>query len=198
MRAILLILAAALSGCALVPTEPGPAERAAAWEQRQASLSDRERWDFTGRIAVDAGEERWSASLRWRQIGESYRVNVWGPLGQTLARLDGTPNGVTLRTSDGTYYALSPEQLLYRELGWRLPVSGMRHWVRGLPAPQAPIDVLELDAIGRPERLEQSGWQVSFPEYERYSVDAMPGRVLLHSDLVSIRLLAETWGVPTP
>lgn len=198
MRLALLILLAVFSGCAVVPREPGPAEREASWERRVEELAAHDSWDFTGRIAVKTADDAWSASLRWRQVGESYRVNLWGPLGRTLARLDGSPYGVTLRTSDGTYYAQSPEHLLYSELGWQLPVSGMRHWVRGLPAPEDPIDVLQLDAIGRPERMEQSGWQLAFPEYERYSLDALPGRVLLSRDLVSIRLLAESWGIPVP
>lgn len=191
-------MVAALAGCAAIPPEPGTTERQAAWERRLAQLADHDRWNLTGRIAVKANGEGWSASLRWRQTEESYHVNLWGPLGRTLALIDGTRSGVRLRTPEGTYFASSPEELLYSELGWQLPVSGMRHWVRGLPAPEHPIDTLELDAIGRPERMSQSGWEVSFPEYEQYRVDALPWRVVLSRDLVSIRLSAESWVMPVP
>jgi outer membrane lipoprotein LolB len=196
VRLALLFLVVAVAGCATAPPAPDTTQRQSAWAQRIAELSGQERWQLTARIAVRTPEDGWSASLRWRQSGDAYRVDVWGPLGRTLARLDGGVDGVALRTSDGMYQAPSPEQLLLSELGWQLPVSGMRHWIRGLPSPQGPVDGLELDEIGRPERLQQAGWDVSFPEYQGYGVDALPGRVVLVRDPVHIRLSAEGWGVP--
>ena len=62
-----------------------------------------------------------------------------------------------------------PILLLEQTLGLRLPVTGLRYWVRGLPAP-GPTALLQTDAAGRLTRLEQNGWVIEYPSYAPSSV----------------------------
>jgi outer membrane biogenesis lipoprotein LolB len=50
-----------------------------------------------------------------------------------------------------------------KRLGVRLPVNGLRYWVRGLPEPGSTPG--QTDADGRLTRLEQNGWVIEYPAY---------------------------------
>ncbi|MDX1509409.1 MAG: hypothetical protein R3358_14070, partial [Woeseiaceae bacterium] len=40
------------------------------WETRQAVLAALDRWDFNGRVGVQAGDDGFNGKLRWRQDGD--------------------------------------------------------------------------------------------------------------------------------
>lgn len=194
MRWLALGLAALLTACALPPPAPDSSRRS--YETRRAQLQALDHWALTGRIAVSAEGEGWSASLRWQQSGEDYRISVFDALGRTLARIEGRPGRVTLRTAEGRRAeAADPERLLAEQLGWELPVRGLRHWVRGLPLPAEATARLDLDADGRPRLLEQDGWRVSYPQYQTADHTALPGRVVLERPPLRIKLAVDRWQV---
>src|SRR3546814_20340657 len=53
--------------------------------------------------------------------------------------------------------------------------SGLRWWVLGLPAPNAPAQI-ELDAQGRLAALTQVGWTLQYQEYQDVGGIALPRR----------------------
>ncbi len=200
MRALLgLCLVALLFGCATVP-EPAPErEKQAAWRARLAELSAVEQFSLKGRIAVRIDDEGWQASLRWRQQGEAYDIHIFGPFGRNIARLEGDEDHAVLRTADGESFAApDAEGLMVEQLGWQLPVSGLRHWVLGVPAPEEATRQVTLDDLGRPAALRQSGWEVTYPKYKGDERNALPGRVQLSQSVVSIKLLVDEWQLSMP
>lgn len=191
-RLLFPLLALLLSACAVQPIPRGDTERR--FEARQVELAGYADWTLTGRIAVAADEDGWSANLRWQQRGEDYRISIFDPLGRTLARLEGTPGRVTLRTSEGeSYQAANPETLLYQQLGWQFPVQGLRHWVLGVPRPDGPVNDVALDGEGRPAHLSQDGWGVDYSRYEAANSHALPARMVLARDSVRIKLAVDSW-----
>ncbi|MCP6330038.1 lipoprotein insertase outer membrane protein LolB, partial [Klebsiella pneumoniae] len=80
--------------------------------------------------------------------------------------------------NQGRYQAESPEALLEEQLGWRLPVSHLLWWVRGLPAP-ASRSVVTLDGNSHLSRLEQDGWQVQYLSYVEQNGYSLPERIKL-------------------
>ncbi len=81
--------------------------------------------------------------------------------------------------------AQSPEALLEEQLGWKLPVSHLVWWVRGLPAPDSKSR-LGLDNDSRLATLEQDGWQVEYLSYTEQNGYWLP-------DLLAARALEAAW-----
>lgn len=167
------------------------------WETRRDALLEIDGWQMSGRAAIQVEEDAWSANLDWQQRAADYVLELYGPLGQGRLRLEGGADGVTAKSGDGReVVAASPEALIYQELGWTMPVSGLRYWVRGVPAPQLPVEDLALDELGRLARLQQAGWQV---QYSRYGDDEgvdMPRRMQLHNGEISVRVVIDRWAFP--
>jgi outer membrane lipoprotein LolB len=193
-RAALLAAMALMSGCETVPEAmPGvPAEKA--WQQRVEALSGLESWACNGRVGASDGKESFSGSLRWRQTQDAYQIRLSGPLGQGLVEVKGSPQGVALRTSDqNTFVAPTPEALLDQYFGWRLPVTGLRYWIIGLPMPGVPIAEGALDPRGRLVRLEQSGWKIQYLAYRQVQGLDLPSKLVLEHPRLSARIVLSRW-----
>jgi len=190
-----LALAALLAACApMPPTPPSSADLEAAWNARRSDLAGLCDWTAIGRILIRTEDEAWSATLHWVQQGETYRIRLIGPLGQGTVQVSGDARGVTLRTSDGVHHAASPRALMSDTLGWWVPVGGLRYWMKGLDDPHGPAAVVSrLDPLGRPERLDQAGWEIEFQRYASDQSLALPTKLSLQGEQVSVRVVVKRW-----
>jgi outer membrane lipoprotein LolB len=102
---------------------------------------------------------------------------------------------VRIQTQDGqNWTAPDADDLLEQSLGVRLPVNGLRYWVRGLPEPGSTPG-LQTDAHGRLTRLEQNGWVIEYPAYaptSRLNLD-LPERIVARRTDLSVKLVIEQW-----
>ncbi len=191
----MLLLAALLSACATVSPTGEDAAARLAWSRHRASLAAMENWDLQGRIAVRTAQDSWQARLVWRQRRERFEVDVLSVFGQRLAQLSGGPTGVELRLSRGRrYQARDAAGLLQAQLGWSLPVAGLRHWVLGLPAPGA-VAQRTLDGEGRLLALVQQGWTIGYRRYRNTAGRDLPGQVILTHDDLRLRLVVDRWDI---
>ena len=194
---LVLALLLVVAGCTTAPTREPAAEPERAWRAHRAALADLDQWRLTGRIAIRTEGEGWHATLDWRQDQRRYDIRLFGPLGQGTVRLQGSPGEVTLHTEEGRTTAADPEWLLYRNLGWRVPVEALRYWVLGLPAPGSARE-RELDRYGRLARLEQADWQIEFRDYERRDGVELPSRIFVSNHRAQVRLVVGQWRLPAP
>ena len=189
----LLALTSLLPGCATPP--PSLSEAASAWTARQTRLAQLAAWQVEGRIGVISGQEGWHATFQWVQQEPHYRIDLIGPLGQGRVVIESDGQEVRVQTQDGqSWSAPDPDDLLEQTLGVRLPVNGLRYWVRGLPAP-GPTPVLQTDANGRLTRLEQNGWVIEYLIYAPTSILNLdlPERVIAQHRDLSVKLVIEQW-----
>ncbi len=184
-----------LAGCAAVPQAPPPdipLEQAV--KERQIRLARLRNWICVGQVGASDGRGSLSASLRWIQNRDSYRIRLSGPLGRGLVEVAGSDRGVALRTADrGTFFASTPEDLLDEQFGWRLPVSGLRYWILGLHVPGSAVGAREFDAYGRLKTLEQSGWRIQYLDYSWVDGVYLPSRLNLEHPELSARIAVRTW-----
>ena len=193
VAALALALAAVLAGCA-TPPSPSP-EAAAAWIARQPELARLTRWQAVGRIGVINGQDGWHASFQWAQRDAEYRIDLIGPLGQGRVLVRGDGRDVNVQTQDGQHWtAPDPDALLEQTLGVRLPVNGLRYWIRGLPEPGGST-APQVDAGGRLIRLEQNGWVIEYPAYTPTSALNLdlPERIVARREDLSVKLVIERW-----
>jgi len=176
----------ALTGCATQPVVIQP--------QAASVLPPGEYWKMTGRFGASHDEESWSGGIEWRQQGEGYFIQLSGPLGQGAVQLSGDDRSAQLKLAeDKVLNDGSAELLLWQHTGWRVPFAGMRYWMQGKVAPLAPIDQQEFDQDGRLVRLNQSGWRVDFRRYVAVNDQALPSKMLLQHDGISVRLVVDQW-----
>ncbi|MFN3786095.1 MAG: lipoprotein insertase outer membrane protein LolB, partial [Thiothrix sp.] len=102
---------------------------------------------------------------------------------------------VTLQTNGKTYQDANAERLLQSQLGVSLPLDGMQYWVRGIPAPNTPINNVKLDPQGRPETLQQSGWQIEYNGWHGNGAQALPEKINLSRapDNTNVKVIAKAW-----
>ena len=149
-----------------------------------------------GPLVLRSGDDVSRVSMRWRQTGDSYLVRFTGPLGVGLFEVEGSEAGVEARFADGRRArAESPEALLEREVGWSVPLTGLRYWIVGAPALDGATSKMELDDRGRLARLEQAGWTVIYERYGILDDLALPERIRFSSESVEAAVVVRRWKV---
>jgi len=187
------------AGCATLPPlspEP-PSDRVARlWQQHVQSVLAQTDWTLNARIAAHNEDDGWSGTLQWQQGKDTYQLSFIAPFGQGGMRLDGGPQQVEMRTSDGqVLVAADAESLLFQQMGWRLPLNNLRYWVRGVPVPgSGPAPLLGFDEAGRLARMQQSHWKIEYPAYVQMAGLLLPRKVYLENDDLTVRLVIDRWG----
>ena len=175
--ALLLAVAAVLAGCA--------------GGIRPGAVEDARRWQLAGKMGIKTSKFAESASVNWRQCGDLFDVRLSSPLGQTVARIDGRGQQLTV-WMDGREPVVTaePEQLLQDQLGWSVPIRALRYWVRGEAAPGTKAETT--GPAGQPDALAQLGWQVRYPAWHQNEAVALPAKVVLSDRRVSDAQLQAT------
>jgi outer membrane lipoprotein LolB len=191
----IVMLAFAITGCSTVTTPPPAPEVNIPKQDRQAALNKIQNWDVSGKIAVQTPKDSGSASVDWAQNHNKFMISLLGPLGSGGMKLSGQPGNVTLITSDGkSYTAASPEQLLAEKWGFHLPVSNLKYWIRGLPAPGSVADT-RFDTYGRLSELSQQGWRVRYLGYSRINGIDLPTKIFANSSALNVKMMIYNWKV---
>jgi len=184
-----------LSACAVYGPVDDPA-RLQQWQVRQAAIQGLSVWRVDGRTAISSEQGSGKLALRWSQDGERFDIRLMSFLGQQQARLEGVNGGRTrlLRPDQPPIQADSEDAVMREELGWSLPLSGLRYWVLGMPQPGSDVHKA-IDDRGRPVWLEQAGWLIEYASYQNVDGYSLPRKLRLkHGDL-SARLVLDQWSL---
>ncbi|AYC31720.1 lipoprotein localization protein LolB [Pseudomonas cavernae] len=188
-------LLALLSGCAGLPPHEslqGTGDPAR-WQSHKQQTGSLDGWQISGKVGIRAPKDSGSGTLFWLQRKDYYDIRLSGPLGRGAARLTGHAGDVVLEVANqGRYQADSPEALLEEQLGWKLPVSHLIWWIRGLPAPDSRSQ-LTLDSDSRLSRLEQDDWQVEYLSYAEQNGYWLPERMKLRGHNLDVTLVIKDW-----
>jgi len=194
-KIIPLLLAVVLAGCADLSVAPTmDIISADSWNVRQSTLARLRAWVLTGRLAIQTESEGWTATLHWIQDDENYNMRFIAPLGQGTYELNGDVHKVSMLTADNRFLqAADPESLMLDNLGWNVPLKGLKYWIRGLPEPGIVPDSLILDDKGRVTDMQQSGWHISILRYAEVEGIDLPGKLYMQNDRFKLRLVIQDW-----
>ena len=188
-----IVAALLLAACATPrapQTAPPDAARTQAWIAHHAALSEISGFRISGRVSSDAATG--SARLNWSQDGERFSARAAGPFGSGAVGLSGTPQAVRIRSSGEQFETDRPELWMRQQLGWSLPVAGLRYWALGMPRPGVAASY-GFDEAGRLAQLSQSGWRVVYGGYAQQDGIALPYRIHLHGPDSTILLRIDAW-----
>jgi outer membrane lipoprotein LolB len=133
--------------------------------------------ELSGKLGVtyhkDGQPQGLNGDFTWTQRPGNIDVELFGPLHQTQALINVTPQSATLTLTDGKpRTAKDIDTLTAQALGWTLPVSGLRDWLQGHAT----------DAQGKPFTASpannnvytKDGWRLRFAEWQKGEGTPMP------------------------
>ena len=182
-------LAVLVAGCATAPVSTPPAGRA-------VDPQTLTQWTARGRIALSAQGEGGSGSFVWQQRSERTELAVRGPLG--AGGLNIVTDGDTLQLEDGSGQALdgdAAQVALERRLGARLPLSELRYWMLGIPAPDALAPAQP--ATGPVAGFTQAGWVITYESFKAAGDWALPARLTATTGDARVRIVVDDWQLPS-
>lgn len=187
-----LILLAGCAGFASKESVEGTGNPAI-WQAHKQQIDAIDGWQINGKIGIRAPSDSGSATLFWLQRQGYFDIRLAGPLSVGSARISGYTDDVVLDLSaQGRFHSNSAEDLLEKGLGWRLPLTHLFWWVRGLPAPDSQSQVT-LDSDSRLNQLEQDGWRIQYLSYIEQDGYTLPERIKLKGQNLHITLVIKDW-----
>lgn len=164
-RLSLLVLAAALAGCATTATQMGGTTPGTT----QAAAPYRDTIELSGRIQVnyqkDGQPGNVTGGFEWSQQPGQIDVSLISPLKQTVATIKVTPQQATLTEAGrAPRSALDVDALTRQTLGWSLPVSGLRDWLQGYATDAAGKRFAASPANN--SVFTQDGWRLRFVSWQ--------------------------------
>lgn len=163
---------------------------------RPVLASSSDVFGFSGRIAIHEQDRNLSGGIRWSHDSTGDDILLTSPLGQGVVQIATNAEGATLRTADDKVYrAPDAEQLAWKVTGWRIPVSGLAFWVRGMAQPGSEASE-ERDQQGRLMTLKQEDWKIEYMAYFDAPDAGLPRRVVLSRPEFELKLVVDKWDHP--
>ncbi|HKI73158.1 MAG TPA: lipoprotein insertase outer membrane protein LolB [Pseudomonadales bacterium] len=139
-------------------------------------------WSLQGRLGISAGRKHGSFTVDWRQRKDDYNIDLLGPLGVGVAKITRRAGKVTLEIPhQAPLVADSADRLLSDSLGLDIPVTPLRYWIRGKPAPGSYQPT--------PEGFRQQGWTIAYAKYEA----GLPVKIQLTRPEVRVTMVVRKW-----
>lgn len=181
------LVAAALSGCAAI-APPAPLPEGTRSYADELTLAGR----LSLRFPVEGKTQSVQGKFQWRQQRDNTDIELYSPLGQTLARITIVPGFATLEQSGGVRRAATNVDALTEDtLGWPLPVEGLRYWLQGFV--RAADGRLQAARPQAPEQFVSDGWQLSYPAWQPNGAMAVPKRVDAERGDILLRIVIDDW-----
>jgi outer membrane lipoprotein LolB len=183
-----------LTGCRTTPPRaPAGPGADAPWAVQRSGLEKLDHYGLNGRVAVAANGQGFTASLRYTQQPRRADLALDGPLGIGGLRVALENEDVSVATSRGQKLdGEAARAELERRMGFPLPISELRWWLLGIPAPgQAEVNA---DALsGEIRDFTQNGWRVTINSRAPGLGFALPQRLTAERAGARMKLVVEHW-----
>jgi outer membrane lipoprotein LolB len=186
----------ALAGCR---TRPPPAPLIgpgadAPWQEQYAALAKLDQYALNGRVAVAANGQGFSANLRYRQQQQRADLALDGPMGVGGMRMQVDQRELTVTNSRGeTLDGAAARAEIESRLGFELPLTELRWWLLGVPAPGMAAETHDDGAGGPIADFRQNGWLVTINSRAPGLGFSLPQRLTAERDGARLKLLVENW-----
>lgn len=185
----LLLLSVLLSACGW---NVQPDAEDGAWvSERQRIFAEVGKWRVHGRLGISNGQEGGSAGFVIHDTSDGQlRLNLSATGGRW--RLLADAEGAEL---EGSKVPLSrarePEPLVQDALGWYLPVTLMRDWLRGIPAPAGAQ--LSFSENGALSALDHADWHIEYQRFREVDGVWLPQKVVARSGPYKVSVVVLGW-----
>ncbi len=131
--------------------------------------------------------DSWSADIEWVHAINKESISLSGPLGQGAAKIVLLPGLIVIDRGDGKIgYSTDIDLYVEQQLGFVVPVTVLRFWVLGLPAP-------DQDYVRLKDGFEQSSWKIHFLNYISVGDVLMPRKIVIEKASAKLKLVVDQW-----
>jgi len=153
-----------------------------------------EQWQIKGKLGVRSDSGNGSLSVNWQQNQDNYSIYTQAALGQGAATLEGNSTRLIIsEAGKGSVTSFEPNQLVEETFGWKIPITDLKYWVRGIPNPEQASATAQYDAAGNLTQLDQYGWSLIFSRYRQIQGWALPGRIRAKQGNTTLTLIIRDW-----
>ncbi len=198
----LVLIGTLLSGCStnkikkVSASESGVQLDSPLSQVHQTSLKPLDQWSLEGKVAASKGDEGGNARFNWAQNRQAYDIQLFGPFGGGSAYILGDNTQVVLKDSEGNVFqGKDPQEVVYRATGLIIPVTGLAHWVKGVPDPKRKIQGIELSEDGLVVSLLQGNWRVSYDSYQEVGDKMLPRKMTITQSDIKVKLILKQWSL---
>jgi outer membrane lipoprotein LolB len=174
---LLMCFALLLSAC----STPKPLSSA----QLNQARTLQEQIQLQGRISIQYQENDQPQTVivgfDWQQTPQELHINLTSSFGQTIATIQQNAFGARLeQAKQAPRIAADIESLLAENLGWTIPVAGLKAWLQGfdLSPNGRAIALPATDYL----RLQSQGWQIDFVSWQADAEIVHPKRIDLYKN----------------
>ena len=190
----LLVLMIHLGACSLLQSDHD--RRHFLWQQQRDKISTFNHWRVSARVAFSTPDESGIILLRWRQNAQNFDIRLSAPLGPGTLQVVQTATAARLVNFDGQIrVAQSAEDLLFAQLGFRIPIAQLKNWLLGLPG---DTDDYRIDRIGLLSQATLAPWTVDFEQYSHEKTLTLPKKITLRGENIRMQVNIDTWGHSRP
>jgi outer membrane lipoprotein LolB len=198
MRSRLLwaLAVAVIAGCRTAPPIQQPTTASQPWDVTRSELQARDHFALKGRVAVAAGKDGFSASLRWTQAGTRSQISLEGPLGAGGVQITSDSDALSIVNSHGDHLDSDAARAdLEARLGFDPPLGSLRYWIQGVPDPARPAQETVDPQQQRLQSLQQDGWKIDYASYTPSGGGNMwlPSRMTVQRPGARVRLVVDGW-----
>jgi outer membrane lipoprotein LolB len=194
------VAVAVIAGCRTAPIQQPAPPASQPWDATRSELQARDHFALKGRVAVAAGKDGFSASLRWTQAGTRSQVSLDGPLGAGAVQITSDGDALSIVNSHGDHLDSDAARAdLEARLGFDPPLGSLRYWIQGVPDPATPAQETVDPQQQRLQSLQQDGWQIDYTSYMPGAADAaenatwLPSRMTVQRTGVRVRVIVDGW-----
>ena len=201
-----------IKGCTSHSLQLEKEEKDHFFQKRLININGIDVWELEGRLAISDGSQKgFNAKIRWTLEKKGALIEIYSLFGGINIKIQTDDVGVKIWDHDSLIS--ESESLNLKELGLvnlLAPITAINVWIKGIPTTDE-IELLKLDALGKPKSFRQLGWNILFTEYKSFSGTMLPTKITLsnstndrkidkiisgiHSDKIIIKLMINKWHV---
>jgi len=146
-------------------------------------------WSLSGRLAISAPNDSWSANIEWRHQPNLEKIKLSGPLGQGAVLIELTGNAVKIDRGGGNVQTSNqPEQFINQQLGMSVPLQSLRYWALGVPESNRAYQATS-------DGFVQNGWLIAYKAMQQVNAEILPHKLSVSDTRVKLKLIIDQWGL---
>ncbi|CAM3755559.1 Outer-membrane lipoprotein LolB precursor [Vibrio aerogenes CECT 7868] len=187
-----------LNGCGSLQQ---PVQVPVEWHSHQNQLKQITTYNISGKLGYISPKERRSFNFQWKKFSRQNQLRLTTFLGQTVLKIDIGENSARIETYEGEVYTdKSPEALIEKLTGLKIPLSPLSQWILGLPS---KADHFTLNSGHTLETLDKTlgkeKWRVKYDDYTdinyRHNLLPLPSKLSLSQGQTKINLRISQWNI---
>lgn len=153
-----------------------------------------DRFSVKGVIGIIYNQKADSANFSYSQKGDDFDIRLYGPLGIGSVQIIGNDNKVTLIDNKGNEtQADNVQNLMMQQLGWFVPIDGLKYWIRGVSISDQDSN-LELNDNNLAKAIIETGWDIKYENYSLIDVKyPLPNKMKMSRADLTIKIVIKSW-----